>query len=104
MIGSGGWTFGCHSGHSNHRLRIESIDQSQGYEPCGLNLDRLLRRESTPPRYTTTNRALTGFKVFNCNLRRVVENLPLAEMGWKSFYASNQAWSNVDELWAEERR
>src|SRR6266704_1221130 len=28
------------------------IDQSQGYEPCGLNLGRLLLNgESTPPRY-----------------------------------------------------
>ncbi len=43
-IGSGGWSFGSHSGPSNHRLRIESFDQSQGYEPCGLNL-------ATPPRY-----------------------------------------------------
>ena len=51
-IGSGGWSFGSHSGPSNHRLRIERFDQSQGYEPCGLNLDRLLLRESTPPRYT----------------------------------------------------
>jgi len=42
--GSGGWTFGSHAGPSNHRLRVESFDQSQGYEPCGLNL-------ATPPRY-----------------------------------------------------
>ena len=42
--GSGGWIFGSHSGPSNHRMRIESFDQSQGYEPCGLNL-------ATPPRY-----------------------------------------------------
>jgi len=42
--GSGGWTFGSHTGPSNHRLRVESFDQSQGYEPCGLNL-------ATPPRY-----------------------------------------------------
>ena len=28
------------------------LDQSQGYEPCGLNLGRLLLNgESTPPRY-----------------------------------------------------
>src|SRR6266571_6571334 len=58
--GSGGWSFGSHSGPSNHRLRVESVDQSQGYEPCGLNLDRLLRRESTPPRY----KRRTGFDWF----------------------------------------
>src|SRR5206468_9394921 len=29
-IGSGGWSFGSHSGPSNHRSRIESFDQSQG--------------------------------------------------------------------------
>src|SRR3989442_15159296 len=64
-FGSGGWTFRALSrALSNHRLRVShpsskrNCNQSQGYEPCGLNLDRLLanwriyptplRREAPP--------------------------------------------------------
>src|SRR5712692_5483233 len=52
-FGSGGWIFGSTHGPFEPPLedRIR-IDQSQGYEPCGLNLGRLLLNgESTPPRY-----------------------------------------------------
>src|SRR5205807_4255146 len=96
FIGSGGWTFGSHSGPSNHRLRVESFDQSQGYEPCGLNL-------ATPPRYKR-EAVLTGFKGFNSNLRRAAENPLLANIRWKCFSASNPALSGADELLEEERR
>ena len=54
-FGSGGWIFGSHTGPSNHRLRVEALfDQSQGYEPCGLNL-------ATPPRYALSGLTLPIF-------------------------------------------
>jgi hypothetical protein len=47
-------------GPSNHRLRVEALfDQSQGYEPCGLNLDRLLLYGRI---YPTPLRSLGVFK------------------------------------------
>src|SRR6267143_5300548 len=70
-----------------------------------INLDRLRWREDHPTTpLHATNRGWTGFRVFNCNLRRVAEIPLLAKYAGKCFWASNPAWSDADELSAEECR